>query len=110
MFELCSTKLYWAFVAPLAAIFEKVRKMFETRGEIRRRMREEERAKARREVRSDIHSDIRGSMERAGLPLDVIDRILSDAGGDQSSNGANGAIDPQIKRYIDERFDEMNRN
>ena len=43
-FELCVTKLYWAFVAPLAAIFDGVRKVFETRGELLERMREKARA------------------------------------------------------------------
>ena len=100
-FELCVVKLYWAFVAPLAAIFDGVRKVFETRGELRRRMREEERAGAERAVRE--------RMERAGLSRDVIERIMSDEGGGQSSNGpsSNGGIDPQIKRYIDRRFEEL---
>ena len=120
-FELCVVKLYWAFVAPLAAIFDRVRKMFETRGELRRRMREEikrefraeaERAEAvraegRAEGRAEAERAVRERMERAGLSQDVIERIMSDERGGQSSNGG---IDPQIKRYIDKRFEELGRN
>ena len=122
-FELCVVKLYWAFVAPLAAIFDRVRKMFETRGELRRRMRAEIRAEVEPEVRAEVEPQVREEvkrefraeaeravrerMERAGLSQDVIERIMSDEQGGQSSNGG---IDPQIKRYIDKRFEELGRD
>ena len=129
-FELCVVKLYWAFVAPLAAIFDGVRKVFETRGELRRRMREEvelEFRDAKRAIRAEARAEalaealeetlatqraVRERMERAGLSRDVIEQIMSDEGGGQSANGqsANGGIDPQIKRYIDRRFEELGRD
>lgn len=34
-FEIAATKLYWAFIIPLAGLFEGVRKMFEKASEIR---------------------------------------------------------------------------
>ena len=94
IFEICVAKLYWALAIVLVVIFEKVREMFETRGEIRRRMFEEGRVKER--------LDIRGNMERAGLPDDLIDSIIN---GGQS---LDAGIDPRIKRYIDERLAERN--
>ena len=47
VFEICVVKLYWAFAIVLATMFDKVRKMFETRAEIRRAMIEEGRAEGR---------------------------------------------------------------
>ena len=94
IFEICVTKLYWALAIALAVVFDKVREMFETRGEIRRRIFEEGRTRERR--------DIRGNMERAGLPLDVIDSIINDGRRQPLDDG----IDPKIKRYIDERLAE----
>ena len=50
-FETAATRLYWAFVIPLAGLFEEARKMFETKMEIRRAAREQALAKARAEGR-----------------------------------------------------------
>ena len=96
LFDLCATKLYWAFLAPLAAIFDKVRDMFETRGEIRQRMFDEG-------VQAGI-AQTRSNMERAGLPQDVIDSILADQR--RAAPSYDDDIDPRIKRYIDQRLSE----
>ena len=48
-FATAVTKLYWAFVIPLAGLFDEVRRMFETKQEIRRVARERALAKARDE-------------------------------------------------------------
>ena len=96
IFEICVVKLYWALAIVLAVIFDKVREMFETRGEIRRRIFEEGRARER--------SDIRSNMARAGLPSDVIDSIIND------EQPLDAGIDPRIKRYIDERLAERDRD
>ena len=50
-FETTATKLYWAFVIPLAGLFDEARKMFETKMEIRRAARAKALAKARAEGR-----------------------------------------------------------
>ena len=48
-FTTAVTRLYWAFVIPLAGLFEEARKMFETKMEIRRVARAKALAKARDE-------------------------------------------------------------
>ncbi len=67
-FETAATKLYWAFVIPLAGLFDEVRKMFETRAEIRRVAREralaKERDKGRREERQKYNSRVDEALQR----------------------------------------------
>jgi hypothetical protein len=46
-FATAATRLYWAFVIPLAGLFEEARKMFETKMEIRRAARAKALAKER---------------------------------------------------------------
>ena len=45
-FETALVRLYWAFVVPLAALFDWGRRMFETRSEIRKAARKKARKKA----------------------------------------------------------------
>ena len=91
------TKFYWAFVVPLGAFFDWVRKMFETTQEIRRVARERAIAKARAKGRADglaegradglaegraegvaeVMRRVQNRMESEGLPPDTIDRILN---------------------------------
>ena len=52
-FETAVTRLYWAFVIPLAGLFDGGRKLFEKRSEIRRAVREKIREEGRREGRRD---------------------------------------------------------
>ena len=74
-FETAATKLYWAFVIPLAGLFDEVRKMFETRAEIRRVARERVLAKERdkglreglREGRRRYSSRIAEARQRFGV-------------------------------------------
>ena len=73
VFEICVVKLYWAFAIVLAAIFDKVRKMFETRAEIRRAMIEEGRAEGRDEGIARALSVVEG----ADLPDDVRKRLAA---------------------------------
>ena len=92
LFEVAVSKFYWAFAVTLAAIFDWVRKMFETRAEIRRAARQRiiakaraqglkegraEAAKAREEGISEAMLHVQSRMEREGLPPDTIDRILN---------------------------------
>ena len=106
-FEICAVKLYWAFIAPLAAIFEGVRRMFETRGKIRQQMFEEGRAAGIAEGRAEGIAQTRANMERAGLPQDVIDSIVSN--GQPSAQPNADDIDPRIKRYIDNLFAQRDK-
>ena len=93
LFEVAVSKFYWAFAVTLAAIFDWVRKMFETRAEIRRAARQRVIAKARakglKEGRAEGIAEGRAEgiaeamrraqsrMEREGFPPDTIDRILN---------------------------------
>ena len=52
-FETAVTRLYWAFVIPLAGLFDGGRKLFEKRSEIRRAVREKIREEGRREGRQE---------------------------------------------------------
>ncbi len=52
-FETAVTRLYWAFVIPLAGLFDGGRKLFEKRSEIRRAVREKIREEGRQEGRRD---------------------------------------------------------
>ena len=67
-FETAATKLYWAFVIPLAGLFDEARKMFETKAEIRRVAREralaKERDKGRREERQKYNSRVDEALQR----------------------------------------------
>ena len=52
-FEIAVTKLYWAFVIPLAGLFDGVRKMFEKMSEIRAKRRQRWLDEGRREGRQE---------------------------------------------------------
>ena len=64
-FEVLVTKLYWAFVVPLAATFDWGRKMFEKGKAIREAKKAEIMAKAIREERQRI----KARLESAGVSL-----------------------------------------
>ena len=67
-FTTAVTRLYWAFVIPLAGLFEEARKMFETKMEIRRAARAQalakERDKGRREERQKYNSRVDEALQR----------------------------------------------
>lgn len=70
-FATAVTKLYWAFVIPLAGLIDEVRRMFETKQEIRRVARAnalaKERDKGRREERERIDGLIAEARQRFGI-------------------------------------------
>ena len=85
LFEVAVAKFYWAFAVTLAAIFDWVRKMFETRQEIRRAARQRVIAKARAEGLKEGHAEghaaamrrVQTRMEREGFSPDAINRVLN---------------------------------
>ena len=76
-FETTVTKLYWAFVIPLAGLFDEARKMFETKMEIRRAARAkalaQEREKGMREGIREGMSRYSNRMAEARLRFGVRD-------------------------------------
>ena len=90
-FEVLVTKLYWAFIVPLAATFDWMRKMFEKGKAIREAKKAEILAKVREQVseqvreqvteqeRREEHERIKVQLERAGVSLtpDVAAQVFS---------------------------------
>ena len=72
-FEVLVTKLYWAFIVPLAATFDWMRKMFEKGKAIREAKKAEILAKVREQVaeqvRREEHERIKAQLEKAGVSL-----------------------------------------
>ena len=80
-FEVLVTKLYWAFVVPLAATFDWGRKMFEKgkaireakkaeiMAKMREQMAEQVREQVAEQVRREEHERIKAQLERAGVSL-----------------------------------------
>ena len=84
-FETAVTKLYWAFVVPLAATFDWGRKMFEKGKAIREAKKAEILEKARLKALREERQRIKTEMERNGIPITPeIEAILS---GDGESDG-----------------------
>lgn len=80
-FEVLVTKLYWAFIVPLAATFDWMRKMFEKGKAIREAKKAEILAKALQEERQRI----KAQLERNGVSLtpEVAARIFNESGDDR---------------------------
>ena len=68
-FETAATKLYWAFVVPLAATFDWGRKMFERGKAIREAKKAEILAKARLKGQQEERKRIKAEMERNGMAV-----------------------------------------
>ncbi len=65
VYRLAATQVQWAFVAPIVAAVERIRKMFEKKSEIRRMAREEAIAKAEeRGLERGLKEGEREAMER----------------------------------------------
>ena len=69
-FETAATRLYWAFVVPLAALFDWGRKMFETRKAIReaaieRAIQKEFQQELQREVQRGVQREIQKEVQKA---------------------------------------------
>ena len=65
-FEVAATKLYWAFVIPLAGLFDGVRKMFEKMSEIRAKRRQRWLDEGRHEGRQEGRREGRQEGRREG--------------------------------------------
>ena len=76
-FEIAVTKLYWAFVIPLAGLFDGVRKMFDKMSDIRARRKQRWLDEGRREGRRQERESMRDEMRRLGvtLPQEAIDYL-----------------------------------
>ena len=84
-FEILVTKLYWAFVVPLAATFDWGRKMFEKGKAIREAKKAEILAKMREQVREQVRQEeqerIKAELERNGVSLtsEVAARVFGES-------------------------------
>lgn len=82
-FETAATRLYWAFVVPLAALFDWGRKMFETREAIRKAAVEKAIQKAVKKAVENEHKRIVASWEQLrGLSQEEIADRISQVGPD----------------------------
>ena len=79
-YRLALTQLNWAFALAIALVIEGVRRMFETRTEIRRAARAKAIEKARQKDRRAIEKRLRSAYEKRGIevPVDIIDEALAD--------------------------------
>ena len=75
-FETAVTRLYWAFVVPLAALFDWGRRMFETRQEIRKAAREKAIRKAVDKAIKDKLRQISKRAETLNIPPEDIKKLL----------------------------------
>ena len=81
-FEKATVDLYWAFIIPLAALFDWGRKMFESAKAIR----EAQKAKMVRDARRKEQKRIQKELERRGVALspEVVEAVFNDP----SENGS----------------------
>ena len=97
LFETAVTRLYWAFLIPLAGLFDGGRKLFEKRSEIRRAVREKIREEGRQEGRQDeaqrvrkllrsvvVQDDATGSSTFSVTPKEL--ETLLNGGGDDATH------------------------
>ena len=72
-FEIAVNKLYWAFVIPLAGLFDGVRKVFEKMSDIRAKRRQRWLDEGRRQERERM----REALQRLGvlLPQEAVDYL-----------------------------------
>ena len=76
-FETAATRLYWAFVVPLAALFDWGRRMFETRQEIRKAAVEKAIRKAVEKALEDERRRVRERIVATwNVPAAEVDRQL----------------------------------
>ena len=69
VYRLAATQVQWAFVAPIVATVERIRKMFEKKSEIRRMAREEAIAKAKERGRQEAMEQFRSDLHKRGIRL-----------------------------------------
>ena len=68
-FEIAVTKLYWALVIPLAALFDGGRKMFEKMSDYRANRRRQWHDEGKEEGRQEERERIREEMRQCGIEL-----------------------------------------
>ena len=91
-FETAATRLYWAFVVPLAALFDWGRKMFETRKAIREAALRKAIQKAVENERRRILTNMESWEQLRGLSREEIAaRILADRSGSDPGSGVNAS-------------------
>ena len=80
VYRLAATQISWAFALAIAIVIDGVRRMFETRTEIRRAARSKAIAMARQKERRAIEKRLRSAYEKRGMdvPTDIIDEALID--------------------------------
>ena len=82
------TKLYWAFIVPLAATFDWMRTMFEKGKAIREAKKAEILAKVREQAREEERERIKtalDALDRNGVTLtpEVVATVFNDSGDDR---------------------------
>ena len=75
-FETAVSRLYWAFVVPLAALFDWGRRMFETRQEIRKAAFEKAVKKAVEKALEDKFRRISERAEALNIPREDVKKLL----------------------------------
>ena len=75
-FQTATTQLHWAFLVPLAALFDWGRKMFETRKAIRQEVIRKAVEKALETTREDERQRARALLAKSDLPKDVQKQVL----------------------------------
>ena len=85
-FEKATVDLYWAFIIPLAALFDWGRKMFESAKAIREAKKAEIRERALKEGTQEENQRIRKVLEQYGITLspEVAEAVF----GDSAKNGS----------------------
>ena len=81
VYRLAATQVQWAFVAPIVAVVERIRKMFERKSEIRRMAREEVIAKAEeRGLEQGLERGLEQGLERGRQEgeRETMERVRSD--------------------------------
>ena len=68
-FEIAVTRLYWAFLIPLAGLFDGVRKMFEKMSEIRAQRKQRWLEEGQREGRRMEREQVKEELARMGVAL-----------------------------------------
>ena len=97
-FETAVTRLYWAFVIPLAGLFDGGRKLFEKRSEIRRAVREKIREEGRREGRREEVQRVRKVLRSVVVQDDTTGSSTFNVTPKELETLLNGDVDDEAHR------------
>ena len=97
-FETAVTRLYWAFVIPLAGLFDGGRRLFEKRSEIRRAVREKIREEGRREGRQDEAQRVRNLLRSVVVQDDTAGSSTFNVTPEELETLLNGDVDDATHR------------